>query len=120
MDRIEFDSIWWKHSTFFLLSGNHVLLCIVNVLFRSEYISQYCRSRYQRRSLELSSGFSAASLLCRRGTWLIELLVDKMGLRPPLFSGGRHSWGTLWYGLCYRTTTVVADVSAVVAPVGTR
>ena len=65
------------------------------------------------RSLELFSVFSVALLLCRgtwlllyRGTWLIAL-VEKMGLRPPLFFFWRHSRGTLRNDLCYRRPVVV-------------
>ena len=60
------------------------------------------------RSFELFPVFSVALLLLCRGTWLIELLIlEKLGLRPPLFCVKRHSRGTLWYDLCYRRTVVV-------------
>ena len=81
--------------------------------------SEECRSRCHRSLEQLSCVFGGFRFFfVVRGTWLIEL-VEKLGLRPPLFCLRRRSRGTLWYGLCYRITVVV-DVGAAVASVGTH
>ena len=77
--------------TFEYASYRETSYCVLSMFFSR---SEKCRFRCHRRSLELSSVFFVASLLCR-GTWLIEL-VAKLGLRPPLCCLRQHSRGTLW------------------------
>ena len=95
-NRIEFDSIWWKHTNLVPIGKPRVAFCQRFFADRNNTDLPSRRCSYHRR-LELSTVFSVALPLCR-GTCLIEL-VAKLGLRPSLIVLRRHSRGTLWYDL---------------------
>ena len=118
MNGIEFDSIRWETYEF-ASSRNTTYYFVLSILFSFFFPAGIiCGSRDQHHpSLELSSVFSVASLLCRGtsidlSSWWQIWARD----RHYLFFR-RHSRGTLWYD---RIQNRMIDVSAAVAPFDTR
>ena len=116
MNRIEFDSIWWKDTWYEFGSYPETTYCILSVfpigiIHRSAVMAMQQPST--SRTIFCVVG-SFASSLSRHLAY--RAVVANIGLRPPLFVLKRHSRGTLWYDQLQRSRAV----SAAVAPVATH
>ena len=94
MYRIEFDSILLKQR--FFTSYRETTCCALSMCF---FRLEKCRSRYHIIEVFKYSLHSMALPPLCSGTWIIELLiVGKLCLRPPFFSGATAS---VCYGISH-------------------